>query len=224
MTNQIEKWNQSHTRIPTDKSVSQYAVEIEKEFPRDSFICDLGGGTGADAIYFLQQGHKVVLVDISDYALQVAVAKAKKVGLTLDTYRATLGQESIPLEDSSSDVVYSRLALHYFDRQTTISIFQDIYRVMKSGGRAYITLKSPEDVDEMSFLKKSATEKEASVFIDDGEMKSRFTTEQLQDILLDANIPSFEVKLYTENFSGRIDKVKSKNNQMVLNEILISKK
>ncbi|MDO8589989.1 MAG: class I SAM-dependent methyltransferase [bacterium] len=223
MIDQIKKWNQSHTEIPKDKSVSQYAIEREKDFTRNSFVCELGGGTGADAIYFLQHEHKVALVDISDYALKIALEKAEQLSLKLETHRVTLGKDAIPLEDESIDVVYSRLALHYFDWQTTVNIFKEIYRIMKNGGRAYITVKSPDDYEEMSFLRQTAVEKDKGIFMDKGDIKSRFTIEQLEAILREAEIRSFEVKSYSENFGTRVDKVKSGNTQTILNEIQISK-
>jgi len=46
--------------------------EKELQFPNGSVVVDLGGGTGEDALYFMQTGHSVVLFDISEYALKVA--------------------------------------------------------------------------------------------------------------------------------------------------------
>ena len=41
------------------------------------------------------------------------------------------------------------MALHYFDVATTTGIFGEVYRILKPGGVAYLTLKSPADVEDM---------------------------------------------------------------------------
>lgn len=223
MRNLTEKWNKSHSEIPANKTVSMYAVKREKEFPGRSTVCDIGGGTGADAIYFLKQGHKVILVDISDFALMSADNKAKKEGFDLETLRVTLGQESIPLGDGVTDIVYSRLALHYFDRAVTTGIFKEVFRIMKKGAKAFITIKSPDDEKEMDFLKNTAKEKENGVFDDKGDLKSRFTKTQLEEILEEAGISDFKISTFVEDLGERVDKIKSGNKQLLLNEIQLAK-
>lgn len=223
MNNQIEKWNKSHSGIPTNKSVSVYASEKERLFPRNATVCEVGGGTGADSIYFLQQGHKVILLDISDFALSSAAKKAGEHSSKLETHRVTLGEEQIPLEANSVDVIYSRLALHYFNRQTMASILKNLQEVLKNGGKAFISIKSPNDEQEMVFLESAAKEVEPGVYDDQGDIKSRFTKEQLEDILRAAGIQSFGVNTYVEDLGGRVDRVKSGNSQLVLNEIQFTK-
>lgn len=224
MTNELaKKWDTEHTRIPKDKTQSPYAEQREAEFPRNSLLADLGSGTGADAIYFLQHGHKVIAIDISSFALEQAAQKATDLGLDLDTREAVIGTDPIPLDDDSVDGVYSRLALHYFDRQTTIEVMKQIYSKLKVGGTAFLTLKSPEDKQEMEFLKQSAKEIEAGVFNDEGQIKSRFTVDQLKEILKESGIESSEVTSYVEDLSGRTDLTKSGNVQLLLNEIRFTK-
>lgn len=223
MSKLTEKWNKSHAEIPSNKSVSSYAIQREKEFPRGSTVCDLGGGTGVDALYFLDHGHNVQLIDISDFALAKARDKAQEKGLDLETHMVTLGHEAIPLGAESMDIVYSRLALHYFDRRVTTEILKEVFRILKKGGKAFIVIKSPDDVQEMEFLRRTAVEKEEGVFEDGGEVKSRFTKEQLEDMLTTAGITDFMVDAFVENLDGRVDKVKSGNNQLLLNEIQFSK-
>lgn len=223
MIDQIERWNKGHRGIPKDKSVSNYAIEKERLFPSNARVLDLGGGTGADSIYFLQHNHVVTLVDISDFALTAAKEKAAELGHPLTTLRITLGEEPLTLVDNSAEVIFSRLALHYFDRNTTVSIFKDMNRILVQNGNAYITIKSPDDKKEMDFLKETAEEIEEGVFIDDGETKSRFTDAQWEDILKAAGITKFTVRPYKEDMTGKIDKVKSGNLQMTFTEILLSK-
>lgn len=220
-------WNKSSATIPDDKDPSAYAVEKEQLFPRQAVVCDLGGGSGADSLYFASKGHTVKLVDISDVALDRAKSAAENKGLAtaLETYQANLDEASIPLQSDTCDVVYSRLALHYFGSETLAKLFAEVYRVLKSGGKVYITVKSPDDTTEMDYLKKQATEVEDGVFDEAGYLKTRFSIEQLKAVLVNAGIPdnNGSVQQYTEDLGGRKDKVKSGNTQLTVNEIVITK-
>lgn len=115
-----EKWNKSTAGVSTDKSVSNYAVLSEKEFERNSLVADLGGGTGVDALYFLHKGHEAILADVSDYGLNIAKKRAEKDGFEIKTVENDFSTGKINLDNDSVDIVYSHLALHYFDRGTTI--------------------------------------------------------------------------------------------------------
>lgn len=219
--NNAERWDVDQARIPETKIQSAYAEEKEKGFPRKGEVADLGGGQGADAEYFMRQGHNVTLVDFSEAALAKAQDKARKAGLEnrLKPIKLVLGEESLPMPDQSLDVAYSRLALHFFNKEKTIEILKGLKLKLKPGGRAYITVKSPEDGQEMAFLKQTAQEIEAGVYNDKGQIKSRFTKEQWEELLKEAGIQNYSVIAYTEDLSGRGDVTKSGNTSLLLIEI-----
>ncbi len=221
----VEKWNKSASAVNPDKIQSAYAELREPDFPRKSVICDLGGSVGTDTIYFLQNGHSVFLLDISGQALQTAVQNAHKLSLNsqLTTKQVDLDDGKLPLDDKSIEILYSRLALHYFNKQKSIEIFKEIYRVLKDDGQAYIVVKSPNDEKESRFLQQTAVEIEDSVFDDKGQIKSRFNKQQWEAILQAAGIKNFEIKSYTEDLSERGDQTKSGNYRFVLIEILFKK-
>lgn len=218
-----QKWDNSHVRIPKDKIQSRYAEQVASEFFSGSIICDLGGGSGADAIYFLSKGHSVILIDISEYTLQVAKRKAEVNGYTLNIRQTDLGEKPLPVESDSVDVVYSRLGLHYFNSTTTSEIFKEIMRILKKGGKAFIVVKSPADKKEMDFLKSTATELEEGMFQDGDIIKSRFSEEQWRAILINSGITSFEIRPYTEEVQDRNDAIKSGSTEFLLTEIRIIK-
>lgn len=223
MTATADHWNRSHEGIPKDKAVSRYGVEKEKLFPRNTTVMDVGGGTGADSLYFLQQGHSVTLLDISDYALNVAKEKALKEGLKLTIQQTDLSQGRIDQPSKSMKRIYSRLATHYFGSTTTTNLFREIHRVLADDGVAYLTLKSPDDEKEMEFLSLTAEEIEPGVFSEDGKIKSRFTIGQLHEFLTKAGISNFTINPYIEDMGGRVDKIKSGNEKQLFNEIVIKK-
>lgn len=188
-----------------DHKESEYAEEKEKLFPRGSLIVEIGGGAGEDAMHFLRSGHSVIFLDISPESLRNAQEKAK-AGNFLNKIvfkQIDYGLDRFPVKDSSVDVVYSRLSLHYFDSEHTMRLFTDIYRILKNGGVAYLSFKSPEDKDEIEYLENISTPYEPNVYIENGLLRSRFSAEQLNDMLTKAGITEFSVTPKTESLVGR---------------------
>jgi len=201
MIDDATRWDLVHKKIYDEGAWhSKYAEEKEKLFPKGCTVVDLGGGTGADAMYFLKSGHKVVVLDISEFALKVAQEKAKSLNLSdkLVVRQVDFGLHALPLKDDSIDVAYSRISLNYFPADQTTVVFKDVYRFLKAGGKAYLSFKSPDDAAEMEYLSKSAVLYEPNVFIENGQLRSRFTIEQLKVMLREAGISNFQVAPYKE--------------------------
>lgn len=224
MLDDTKRWDIIHQRTSQDDDRhSVYAEEKEKLFPRGSIVVDVGGGTGDDALYFLKKGHSVILLDISDFALKVVQKKAKDAGLDkhLVAHKVDFGLHRLPLKQNSADVVYSRISLHYFPKEETIEILKTIYETLKPGGSAYLTFKSPDDTEEMEYLTNNAVVYEPSVYIENGQLRSRFSVEELKEMLNELKIADFQVHPYKEAIG-----VKGKEHRQVLllNEVNFTKK
>lgn len=217
-----KRWDLIHKQSDDDTTFSNYAEEKEKLFPRGSVVVDMGGGTGQDALYFLRQGHSVVVLDISEHALGICSELAKKEGFEkqLVTQQVDYGLHNLPVKASSVDVVYSRISLNYFGKSHTTKLFVDIYNMLKPGGKAYLSFKSPEDKEEMEYLEKTTSVYEPNVFIENEQLRSRFTSEQLKIMLKEAGILSYEVNPLLEDLSKQSEGHKS---QLFVNEVVISK-
>ena len=219
-----KRWDITHERTHKEHfGPSVYVQEKEKLFPRSAVVCELGGGTGADAAYILKNGHSVILLDISEFALKVAQKEAQeaKVAERLKVVHTDFGLNALPISDSSVDIVYSRISLNYFGRKQTTILFTDIYRILKPKGRAYLTFKSPEDAKEIEYLEKTATVYELQVFIDRGQLRSRFTKEQLEGMLKQAGITDFGVTPYHEDLGPG---EKGGGQVLYVNEVIFTKK
>ena len=215
------RWDEYHKKIHHPEELhSNYAEEKEKFFPRGSMIAELGGGTGADALYFLKKGHSVVLFDISEFALKIAKEKSVKVGLSekLATRKVDFGLHQLPIKENSIDIVFSRISLNYFDAEHTKKLFRDIFFVLKPGGTAYLTFKSPDDINEIEYFKNAGYEYEENVYIENGQLRSRFTKAQLEKMLSGAEIASFDV-----NSINEVLKANGHQTTLRLNEIVIRK-
>ena len=95
-----------------------------------------------------------------------------------------------------------------------------IYRILKKRGRAYLTFKSPTDEKEMKYLSERASVYESVVYIDNGQMRSRFTKEKLHQLLAKSGISEARVEPHSEDI-GVDDKGNPLN--LYVNEIVFTK-
>ena len=218
-------WDESHQKHPDKRDPSNYAVDKEKSFPRGSIVCDLGGGDGTDSLFFLKQGHSVFHCDISPVAVEKARRKIDNAGIikNFSTEVVDLNKDRIPKPDNFFDVIYSRLSLHYFDKDRTGEILADIKRVLKPGGVAFIAVKSPNDKDEMEFLEKNNEKISEGLYREDSVLKSRYTKQQYETILKNAGIDNYEINDYEETFGESKIYVKSGADKLLYLEITIHK-
>ena len=129
----INYWNKTHTEkySKTDwvTKPSIFAKQCVEFFPRIGTLLEIGTGQGGDAEYFQSLGYEVTATDYSDEALKIAKARVKNVNfMNVDTVAG------LPFDDESFNIVYSHMALHYFDAKVTEKVFMDIHRVLKRGG------------------------------------------------------------------------------------------
>lgn len=97
---------------------------------KDMEVLDLGGGTGINAETLSLAGAKVTLADASYPMLKRASAKKMAVNIIQST------AESLPLPDSSFDIVLISDAWHHFRDQEGAA--GEAARVLRPSGRLYI--------------------------------------------------------------------------------------
>jgi SAM-dependent methyltransferase len=102
-------------------------------------VLDLGSGAGFDCFIAANKvgpSGKVIGVDMTPEMVAKARDNAQKNNITNIEFR--LGEiENLPVEDNSIDVVISNCVINLStDKQR---VFQEIYRVLKSGGRVAIS-------------------------------------------------------------------------------------
>jgi glycosyltransferase involved in cell wall biosynthesis/ubiquinone/menaquinone biosynthesis C-methylase UbiE len=97
-------------------------------------VLEVGGGMGTDLAQFAKSGAIVTDLDLSAGHLTLAQENFRLRGLpgTFIHYDA----EALPFPDSSFDVVYSNGVIHH--TPNTQSVVDEIYRVLKPGGKAII--------------------------------------------------------------------------------------
>lgn len=97
-------------------------------------LLEIGGGMGTDLAQFAKHGAIVTDVDLSSGHLSLAQENFRLRGLTGTFIHQDA--ETIPFPDNSFDVVYSNGVIHH--TPNTQSVIDEIYRVLKPGGKAII--------------------------------------------------------------------------------------
>ncbi len=140
-----DKLHDYYTKTDWINTPTEFSRWILPYLPKKGKLLDLGGGQGQDARYFAQMGYQVTLVDISPRGLQLAREKTPPQLRDNISFVEHDISQPLPFPDISFDVVYSHLAIHYFNKKTTQEIFNEIYRVLVPGGITAIFTNSIHD-------------------------------------------------------------------------------
>lgn len=143
-----DNWHQRRRERRESSPPSEPAIRLGRALQGKApcRILDIGCGGGADTVYLAALGHLVVGVDISHVAIQRARAVAAE-----SPHRGAVEfhtcdiSEGLPFDRNSFDIVYSHLALHYFDTKVTRSVFAAIHRICSPGGTLFAAVKSTND-------------------------------------------------------------------------------
>lgn len=195
-----EYWNKKHSEdySKTDWAYkpSIFATQAIKYFPSTGKILEIGTGQGGDAEYLHSLGYEVIATDYSDAAIESAAKRVSGVEfMNVDT------SQGLPFAGSSFDVVYSHMAIHYFDAETTRKVFEDIYRILKPGGIIAVITNTVDDTD-----KNESIELEPGYYQDPKGIKKRyfsiesmdkFTRGLFETVLLDANGETYKDDINT---------------------------
>lgn len=104
-------------------------------------IIDLGCGEGNNVMYLLEKRKKVIPCDYSEAAL-LNVQKRFPELKEVFCFDMTLG---LPFENNSSDIVICDLSLHYFTEKTTLTILEEIKRILTPNGILLFRVNSTKD-------------------------------------------------------------------------------
>ncbi len=116
---------------------SRVAEEIVAQLP-DGKILDLGTGPGYLPIEIARRSSnvRIIGVDLSRKLINMARSNSAKAGLS-DRLHFQLGDAGrLDFNDSSFDMVISTGMLHAL--KNPVKVIQEVYRVLKSGGEAWI--------------------------------------------------------------------------------------
>lgn len=126
-----------------DKLIQKMRFErAARKIPSDSSLVDIGCGSGA----FLMYMNKV----ISQGTGLDAYIENAELNTNIKLIKCRIGEEVLPLEDSSVDVVTALAVLEHLESpDQTIS---EIQRILRPGGRLILTTPTPMAKSVLEFL------------------------------------------------------------------------
>jgi tellurite methyltransferase len=133
---------------------SPLIVQLDGLLPQTGNALDVAGGAGRNAIWLVQRGLDVTLVDISEVGLEIARRRAAEVGVSLHMVAADIELE--PLPAGPWDLVVS---VHYLWRP----LFADFPGILKPGGVLVVTQPTVSNLQRHD-------KPPAEYLLDDGEL------------------------------------------------------
>lgn len=174
---QSKEWDWKNVEQGRWLRPSEDSIYLAKKWKEEGVhsILDLGCGLGRHALYFTQKGFKVTAVDLSADAIEFNKKLQREQGVDYLCKYADMME--LPFANDAFDRVFS---YHVISHQDTIGVqhvLEEIARVLKPGGKVFLTLCSKEHyafreesfprVDENTVLKTEEGEVEVPHFFAD---------------------------------------------------------
>ncbi len=103
-------------------------------------VLDMGCGTGRFTIPLAVSGARMTGLDLTSAMLDQARAKAEDAQVRIEFHQGDMA--ALPFPDNSFDVVTSMLALMHIPLPDRQSVFSEVARVLKPGGRMLLCVKN----------------------------------------------------------------------------------
>lgn len=135
-------WNTYYENKPDIERPSLFAVEVGKQLKKSCTLLDLGCGNGRDSLYFYQLGLNVTAIDASDSVIQMLQNKydGGNICFICDDFVC-----SSMIYAGQYDYCYSRFSLHAINEEQENEVINNVYKVLKTGGRFFIEVRSIHD-------------------------------------------------------------------------------
>jgi SAM-dependent methyltransferase len=147
MTHQGNIWDREYKnpKLITKKEEPQsdtlrflkFLKKEEKYRVEDKNILDLGCGTGRNANYLAENGNKVIGIEISKTAINLAKTRAKDLGVEVDYKLGDIG-EPYDIPNNSIDVVLDITSSNSLNEAGREVYLSEVDRVIKKGGYFFV--------------------------------------------------------------------------------------
>lgn len=99
-------------------------------------VIDVGCGAGSDAICLAHHGYRVLAIDISSQALEIASYRARQAGLSIAFRLADVVR--LPVPSGSAELVSDRGCFHHLEPAQRALYSRETYRVLRPGGALFL--------------------------------------------------------------------------------------
>lgn len=179
----VDVWNELHKDFASKNPMKydDWLEEFEDIVSKvDTEIIDLGCGvTGNNTLYLLEKGKKVISCDFAEEALnRVSKIEGAKT-LLFDML------EIFPFENNKTDLIIADLSLHYFKREDTKRIINEIKRVLKPNGYLLFRVNSTNSTEYKELLEAENELLEPNLFFNKNMEKRFFSREDIKEFFND---------------------------------------
>ncbi len=174
---QSKEWDWKNVERGRWLRPSEDSIYLAKKWQEEGAhsILDLGCGLGRHALYFAQKGFNVTAVDLSADAVDFNEKLKKEYEVEYLCKKADMME--LPFANNAFDRVFSYHVISHQDTVGVQHILDEIARVLKPGGKVFLTLCSKEHyafseenfprVDENTVLKTEGAEVDVPHFFAD---------------------------------------------------------
>jgi len=184
-----DNWSNLHIKYSEkdwSKQPSIFAEQALDYFPKQGTLLELGTGVGQDSIYYAEKGYQVTATDLFVDTIKKTIEEKQIPNIMT---QAVDLRKALPFEDSSFDIIYAHLSLHYFDLETTQQIFDEVYRVLKSKGVFAFFTNSTSDPEYGT-----GAQIESDYFLIDNVAKRYFSVDTVKPLLQRSTITLLDNK------------------------------
>jgi tellurite methyltransferase len=125
MDDDRHRWNRRHAAAEPSLPPARFLTDRAGLLPRVGRALDVAGGTGRNAVWLARRGLDVTLVDVSDEACRLALARAAAAGVAVTVVRRDLTVDALPAGPWELVLVH-----HYLDR----TLLHAVWRTIASAG------------------------------------------------------------------------------------------
>ena len=139
----VDYWNHFYDQKPKIEEPSLFAREVARIMKPSKNVLELGCGNGRDSLYFATQGMNVTAIDASNYAVEMLQEQHRDEGNICFICDDFVCSSTIFV--GQYDYCYSRFTLHAINEQQESEVIQNVYNVLKEGGKFFIETRSIHD-------------------------------------------------------------------------------
>lgn len=143
--NSIKYWNDIHSQYERNEIKLDDWLDKFESIIKDCStpILDLGCGSGNDTLYLIEKGKEVISCDQSSNAISNIIRNFPEV---YDTKCFDM-LDGMPFDSDSFELIIADLCLHYFKKEDTVKLLNEIKRILVSGGHLIFRVNSINDVN-----------------------------------------------------------------------------
>lgn len=124
-------------RVGWEPSEVAKKIAQENDPKKTSYVADIGGGHGREALWLAEQGFPSILVEPNNCSLRFAKERAKTKRVNVYVINAALPY--LPLRAQIIEIVDFYWALHQIPDEHKLESLKEIHRILKSNGTVYST-------------------------------------------------------------------------------------